>query len=314
MVSIKKTQDAIKALPGMTAMCVDGEWRVTVDHSSLSDRYPNKNTAWREKKQEAMAYYTEDSTDAFMTARNMSKEWEAGAQPEPTVVASSSSAGLTERQQQAIDVFRSSKGRNWKSVLRANWERANYPGVSHGDAAALQQVRNTLGPEWLNKYKPAEATPRNKGRYLFVTLKNTTTAAFEDLGHEVEVKRILIETAHHIAVDGLGDGFALTDLNGNVIGGVERHTDSMLEPLELPPGAVRIGLDLHAPALGEGHDQAMEVCAAILSASRMIGELGTGTHVLLSNERGVFGALGVNPLPVRHLNPEEGSTLGLGCT
>lgn len=312
MASIKETRDAIKALPGMTAMHADGEWRVTVNLYRLSERYPDKNTAWCEEKQEAMAYYTEDAMDALMTARSMSKAWEAGAQQEYAAAALGSGAGLTERQQQAIDVFRTSKGRNWKSVLRANWERANYPGVSQDDAAALQQVRNSLGPEWLNKYKPSEARPQvRKGAFLFVTLENTATAAFEDLGHDVEIKRILVETAHRIAVDGFGDGFALTDLNGNVVGRVERHTDSMIEPLELSPGAVRIGLDLHSPALAEGHDQAMEVCAAILSASCTVGELGTGTHVVLRNERGAFGALGVNPLPSRHLNPEDGSTLGV---
>src|SRR5690606_29560053 len=123
-------------------------------------------------------------------------------------------------------------------------------------------------------------------------------------GHSVEIKRILVETAHKIAVDGFGDGFLLNDLNGNVVGRVEPHTDSMIEPLELPPGGVRIGLELHSPALAEGHDQAMEVCSAILTASSKIGELGAGTHVVLRNERGIFGSLGVNPLPNCPLKPE----------
>lgn len=63
-------------------------------------------------------------------------------------------AGLTKPQQEALDAFREAKGRNWKAALRANWERARYPGVSADHAAALQQVRNTLGPEWLTKYRP----------------------------------------------------------------------------------------------------------------------------------------------------------------
>lgn len=75
MASIKATKDAIKALPGMTALHADGEWRVTVDLYRLSERYPEKNTAWCEKKQEAMAYYTNDADDAIATAQSMSKTW-----------------------------------------------------------------------------------------------------------------------------------------------------------------------------------------------------------------------------------------------
>lgn len=314
MASIKETRDAIKALPGMTAMHADGEWRVTVNLYRLSERYPDKNTAWCEEKQEAMAYYTDDAEDALMTAKSMSTAWEADALKGHAAGVSVNEAGLTERQQWAIDTFRASKGRNWKSALRANWERASYPGINADDAAALQQVRNTLGPEWLNKYRPTEAQDNAKQRqYLFLTLEDTTTAAFEDLGHSVEIKRILVETAHKIAVDGFGDGFLLNDLNGNVVGRVEPHADSMIEPLELPPGGVRIGLELHSPALAEGHDQAMEVCAAILTASSKIGEVGTGTHVLLRNERGICGALGVSLLPDRVLKPEAACrSLGSG--
>ena len=75
MASIKATRDAIKALPGMTALHADGEWRVTINLYQLSERYPDKKTAWCEEKQEAMAYYTEDAEDALATARNMSHRW-----------------------------------------------------------------------------------------------------------------------------------------------------------------------------------------------------------------------------------------------
>ena len=56
MASIKETRDAIKALPGMTALHADGEWRVTVNLYRLSERYPDKGTAWCEEKQEAMVW------------------------------------------------------------------------------------------------------------------------------------------------------------------------------------------------------------------------------------------------------------------
>ncbi len=75
MATVKATKDAIKALPGMTAMHADGEWRVTVNLYRLSERYPDKDTAWCEEKQEAMAYYTTDADDALATAQSMSKQW-----------------------------------------------------------------------------------------------------------------------------------------------------------------------------------------------------------------------------------------------
>lgn len=77
--NVKETLAAIKALPGMTASRNDGEWRVTITRDHLSARYPEKKAAWRDKKQEAMAYYTNDAEDALGTARDMSARWVAGA-------------------------------------------------------------------------------------------------------------------------------------------------------------------------------------------------------------------------------------------
>lgn len=76
--TVKATRDAIKALPGMTAVRIDGEWRVTINLYRLSERFPNRKTAWCERKQEAMAYYTNDEQDALDTARAMSARWESG--------------------------------------------------------------------------------------------------------------------------------------------------------------------------------------------------------------------------------------------
>lgn len=75
MASIKATRDAIKELPGMTALHSDGEWRVTVNLYRLSERYPDKGRAWCEERQEAIAYYTNDADDALATAKRMSQNW-----------------------------------------------------------------------------------------------------------------------------------------------------------------------------------------------------------------------------------------------
>ncbi|ANN80862.1 hypothetical protein [Bordetella flabilis] len=63
---------------------------------------------------------------------------------------------LTPLQEEALATFRDKNGRNWKSALRDCWERARYPGMTEEHSAALQRVRNTLGPEWLMKYRVPE--------------------------------------------------------------------------------------------------------------------------------------------------------------
>lgn len=75
---IAATRAAIKSLPGMTANCIRGEWRVTINLYRLSERFPDRKTQWCETKQETMAYYTEDADDAIGTAREMSARWETG--------------------------------------------------------------------------------------------------------------------------------------------------------------------------------------------------------------------------------------------
>lgn len=76
--TIAGTRAAIKALPGMTAVRHNGEWRVTINIYRLSERFPDKGIDWCDAKQEAMAYYTEDADDALATARAMSAHWESG--------------------------------------------------------------------------------------------------------------------------------------------------------------------------------------------------------------------------------------------
>lgn len=55
-----------------------------------------------------------------------------------------------------IDALREWKrvhGRTWKSKLREAWMTGDYSGIApYGNTAAyLQQVRNSLGPSWLER-------------------------------------------------------------------------------------------------------------------------------------------------------------------
>lgn len=58
----------------------------------------------------------------------------------------------TPQQVKALQVWAREQGRTWKAALREAWMSGNY---GHTTAATnqLQQVRNTLGPSWLTRYK-----------------------------------------------------------------------------------------------------------------------------------------------------------------
>lgn len=61
------------------------------------------------------------------------------------------SAPLTPEQLAAVRRFRDRSGRTWKSKLRDLWMRE--PGSKYQDGAVLRQVRNQLGPVWLDNFK-----------------------------------------------------------------------------------------------------------------------------------------------------------------
>lgn len=63
-------------------------------------------------------------------------------------------AQLTPSQLGAVARLIARRGRNWKQRIRAFWFDGNWR--KHGietadDASLLQQVRNQLGPAWLNR-------------------------------------------------------------------------------------------------------------------------------------------------------------------
>lgn len=58
---------------------------------------------------------------------------------------------LTDEQLAELERFQAQYGRNWKSTLRFCWETGMYPTSASG--VPLQQLRNELGPSWLNAYR-----------------------------------------------------------------------------------------------------------------------------------------------------------------
>ena len=59
-------------------------------------------------------------------------------------------AQLTEDQRKAVLAYAAEKGGRWKARLREDWTRADAR-IGGESSPELQQVRNQLGPMWLNR-------------------------------------------------------------------------------------------------------------------------------------------------------------------
>lgn len=186
--------------------------------------------------------------------------------------------------------------------------RASFGGVSAvrvGDEARLLaeipegawEDKNCLGWGWMVKgHLPelvAEKQFPQSPKFLFITIDNAQTAAFADIGRNNEVRRILSEAADYVLAHGIGEGIDLHDTNGNVVGRLDLSADSMVEPLELPSGGIRVVLDLSSAAFDDGINRDVDIAAAIDMAAKRFDVLGAGTHFLLVNQDGVaMGAVG----------------------
>lgn len=71
-------------------------------------------------------------------------------------VAEEAPGQMTRAQREAVMAVRESNPKGWKRELAAMWETGNYKGMDTNQAALLQQVRNTQGPEWLVKVTSKE--------------------------------------------------------------------------------------------------------------------------------------------------------------
>jgi len=66
--------------------------------------------------------------------------------------------GLTGEQERVLADFRRAQGRRWKAALNELWVSGR--DVLRPDGAVLRGIRNTLGPRWLQRYRPGAARPR----------------------------------------------------------------------------------------------------------------------------------------------------------
>lgn len=63
---------------------------------------------------------------------------------------------LTQRQREALIAFREKNLPTWKMALGKAWLSGDYGSMSMDQAAALQQVRNEFGPQWLHRMRPED--------------------------------------------------------------------------------------------------------------------------------------------------------------
>lgn len=143
--------------------------------------------------------------------------------------------------------------------------------------------------------------------FVRVTLENTLTAAFADIGRDSEIKRILLEAADRVKVNGLGDGFRLHDANGNAVGRLEVMKDVPSEPIEVASGANgRVRVDIDLLRYGFQTDPKEHIAACLAAAASKVPEAGAEGGFLLNGPDGdVLGAMCVNKLPEGALEAER---------
>ena len=67
---------------------------------------------------------------------------------------------LTREQREAVVAYQQKHGDDWKDKLSNAWATGKYKGMDKEQSASLQQVRNTLGPEWLAEVKDEDLTDK----------------------------------------------------------------------------------------------------------------------------------------------------------
>ena len=158
---------------------------------------------------------------------------------------------LRPAQEEALAVFRSKHGADWQEALSEQWQRSSYPGMNENHAAALQGMRNNLGPEWLSTvYEAPNAPGQESVKLLVVEITNTANAAFVDSGRDQEISRLVRDAAE--IVGGFPDDVVIAksvdirvplhDINGNSVGSLS-HVYAA-PSADVAPGNVRLVLDV----------------------------------------------------------------------
>jgi hypothetical protein len=160
----------------------------------------------------------------------------AGALPKPVasdrpVVITADEEALTADEDEALRAWADDHAPRWKAALRLAWETGDYGGSEHD--AALQRLRNRLGPTWLTKYRiPGDSSRDAKGyRCWVVTSKKPYRAlSWVSARRKEAVSRVKDAVREHKSEGGVesqdpGKPFEVTFsvLRGKLI--TTKHTD-----------------------------------------------------------------------------------------
>ena len=143
--------------------------------------------------------------------------------------------------------------------------------------------------------------------YVVLTIEDTTTAAFADLGRPHEVSRLLAGAAARVRACATSEEFDLTDTNGNVVGSL-RYFDDLFWEADVysadASGRVRFQVDLSDMAFEQNGS---ELLATMLSSvSELVANSdGQMSIALLTPDKVKVGAFSMNELPVGALDAEK---------
>lgn len=114
-----------------------------------------------------------------------------------------------------------------------------------------------------------------------LTIDKMDTAAFQDLGRNVELSSILTDAAHRIE-SGTQSWFPLHDTNGNDVGSFDIVVVAPQSPPE--PGTARLQFDLSAPEFQQ--NRAAQLSQAIHAAADQVGAPDATSHIIVASPEG----------------------------
>lgn len=120
------------------------------------------------------------------------------------------------------------------------------------DATLAETYSHTIAPV-IPRIEPSP-TPTPARGFAVLSIDDTTTAAFADIGRNTEVCRVMMSAAETIQCEGLRS-FPLHDTNGNAVGTFETVSNQMASMQRVEDGRVRLELDLSSPALLHSPEQ-----------------------------------------------------------
>jgi hypothetical protein len=141
--------------------------------------------------------------------------------------------------------------------------------------------------------------------YAVLTITNSNTAAFHDIGRFVEIGRVLSTAANRVANG--ESSFLLRDTNGNEVGSFEIVPELPVETIGVACGAngrVRLEIDLGSPAFANGREPLL--AKLIERASERVAAAQNDMDFTVALDDGsVVGSLTINNLPAAALEMRE---------